>query len=220
MSALTNAILFLLSASLDVVGAEVGRVAGTLGAEQSTSVCSCILHSFSQARCSTSLSEQPQSMQCELSKLKRNGSWQPRLVKNSDHLHSYVAIGASLFTQEAREIAELAEFASPQVPRGVSLLAEASPAASLTDNAASGATRGSIALAALLPNAELRSPEFRSPVRSVSAALDPSFPGAARSAVFSGSRASTRTPALLRRETAVTTARGVYFSQVRSRRQC
>lgn len=77
-----------------------------------------------------------------------------------------------------------------------------------------------MALAALLPNAsvELRSPEFRSPARSVSAVADSVVSVAAapaRGAVFSGSRASTRTPALLRRETAVTTARGVYFSQVR-----
>ena len=130
-----------------------------------------------------------------------------RVPSQVPHVTSF----ASCASQEAQEHEALADFASPagraaSFPSdGVAGNASAEQAPRAT--AATNSNRGPDALASLLPNAppspigeRLLSPHSVKPV--------------SRASTLSGARASLRTPSLLRRETAVTTARGAYFSQV------
>lgn len=119
-----------------------------------------------------------------------------------------------MLLQEAQEREALAEFASragraASMPSGsIARNASAEDAPHTTD--AMSPNRGSDALASLLPNAPPAPP---SPTGG--RLLSPhSMMAVSRASTLSGARASVRTPSLLRRETAVTTARGAYFTQV------
>lgn len=112
-----------------------------------------------------------------------------------------------LIAQETVQLDQLTAFASPV--RHVTVASEGRPAATLMHDgpmftviANEGATSAVASSQQLGPSAPASPSNFVAAARSQ------------KNAIVGGNRASTRTPALLRRETAVTTARGLYFSQV------